>query len=78
MYPTIPPGKTIVQITNDHRDFNKGYPTDFPILGDAKLVLRQMIEAVKDLSGRAAPRTASVQTALARPATPGWPSGGRS
>jgi thiamine pyrophosphate-dependent acetolactate synthase large subunit-like protein len=64
MYPVIPPGKTIVQITNDHRDFNKGYPTDHALLGDAKLVVRQLIGAVKDRvdTSRSADRT--VQTAL--------------
>jgi acetolactate synthase I/II/III large subunit len=66
MYPTIPPGKTIVQITNDHRDFNKGYPTDFPILGDAKLVLRQLIDAVKDLVGTRRAEDRTVQTELAK------------
>ena len=68
----------IVQITNDHRDFNKGYPTDFPILGDAKLVLRQVIDAVKDLVGTRRAEDRTVQSALARRATPGWPSGYRS
>ncbi|HEX9146342.1 MAG TPA: thiamine pyrophosphate-requiring protein [Candidatus Binatia bacterium] len=44
----VPPGKTIIHATNDERDLNKHYNSDFPILGDAKLVLRQFIEAVKD------------------------------
>src|SRR5204862_4602835 len=35
--------------TNDERDLNKNYAADHPILGDAKLVLRQLIDAVKDL-----------------------------
>jgi thiamine pyrophosphate-dependent acetolactate synthase large subunit-like protein len=65
MYPTIPPGKTIVQVTNDHRDLNKGYPTDFPILGDAKLVLRQTIEAVRDLVGTTRAEDRTIQAALA-------------
>jgi acetolactate synthase I/II/III large subunit len=45
----IPPGKVIIHATNDERDINKQYPADYPILGDAKLVLRQFIEAAKDL-----------------------------
>jgi acetolactate synthase I/II/III large subunit len=49
MATTIPPGKTLIHASNDERDLNKNYPTDHPILGDAKLVLRQFIEAVKDL-----------------------------
>ena len=47
----IPPGKTIIHATNDERDINKHYAADFPILGDAKPVLRQFIEAVKDELG---------------------------
>ena len=45
----VPPGKVIIHATNDERDINKQYPADYPILGDAKLVLRQFIEAAKDL-----------------------------
>jgi acetolactate synthase-1/2/3 large subunit len=47
----IPAGKTIIHATNDERDINKHYPADHPILGDAKPVLRQFIEAVKDALG---------------------------
>ena len=47
----IPAGKVIIHATNDERDINKHYPADYPILGDAKPVLRQFIEAVKDLLG---------------------------
>jgi acetolactate synthase-1/2/3 large subunit len=49
VFPPIPPGKVIIHATNDERDLNKHYSADYPILGDAKLVLRQFIEAVKDL-----------------------------
>jgi acetolactate synthase-1/2/3 large subunit len=48
----IPTGKTIIHATNDERDLNKNYPADHPILGDAKLVLRQFIDAARDLLGR--------------------------
>jgi acetolactate synthase I/II/III large subunit len=47
----IPAGKTIIHATNDERDLNKHYATEYPILGDAKPVLRQFIEAVKDALG---------------------------
>lgn len=47
----IPPGKTIIHATNDERDINKHYAADYPLLGDAKLLLRQFIEAVRDLLG---------------------------
>jgi acetolactate synthase-1/2/3 large subunit len=50
----IPAGKTIIHVTNDERDLNKNQPTPYPILGDAKLVLRQFIDAVKDLRGSTA------------------------
>jgi acetolactate synthase I/II/III large subunit len=52
--PIIPPGKAIIHATNDARDLYKANDTVVPILGDAKLVLAQLIEAVKDrLSGKA-------------------------
>jgi acetolactate synthase-1/2/3 large subunit len=47
----IPPGKKIIHATNDERDINKHYPADYPILGDAKPVLRQFIDAIKDIVG---------------------------
>lgn len=47
----IPSGKTIIHATNDERDLNKHYAADHPILGDAKPVLRQFIDAVKDELG---------------------------
>ena len=49
MATNIPAGKTIIHVTNDERDLNKNYEVAYPILGDAKLVLRQFIEALKDL-----------------------------
>jgi acetolactate synthase-1/2/3 large subunit len=47
----IPPGKAIIHATNDERDINKQYAAEYPILGDAKPVLRQFLEAAKDLLG---------------------------
>lgn len=49
MATNIPVGKTIIHATNDERDLNKNYQADYPILGNAKLVLRQFIDAIKDL-----------------------------
>jgi len=54
----IPAGKTIIHATNDERDLNKHYIADVPILGDAKPVLRQFIEAVKDAQGANRPKKA--------------------
>ena len=48
---TIPAGKTLIHSTNDPRDINKDYNVDYPVVGDAKLVLRQMIEACRDIVG---------------------------
>jgi thiamine pyrophosphate-dependent acetolactate synthase large subunit-like protein len=46
--PIIPPGKTIIHATNDPRDLHKANDTALGILGDAKLVLAQLMDAVKD------------------------------
>ncbi|MCL5107812.1 MAG: thiamine pyrophosphate-requiring protein [Chloroflexi bacterium] len=40
-------GKVAAQVVADERDINKDYVTAFPLLGNAKLVLRQLIEEVK-------------------------------
>jgi acetolactate synthase-1/2/3 large subunit len=60
----IPAGKTIIHATNDERDLNKNQPTPYPILGDAKLVLRQFIDAVKDLRGGEAQPSNGVATEI--------------
>src|SRR5207245_6088027 len=63
----IPPGKIIIHATNDERDRNKHYSTDYPILGDAKSVLRQLIEALKDIQGTNDPkRNGAVATGIRR------------
>ena len=49
MHARLPAGKQLIHVTNDERDLNKSYQTDHPVLGDAKLVLRQFIEAIQDL-----------------------------
>ncbi len=49
----IPLGKTLVQVTNDESDVNKNYDVAYPVIGDAKLALAQIIEAVRErLAGR--------------------------
>ncbi|MBV8888161.1 MAG: thiamine pyrophosphate-requiring protein [Alphaproteobacteria bacterium] len=50
--PIIPEGKRIIHATNDTRDLYKANDTEIPILGDAKLVLAQLVEAVKDRLGK--------------------------
>jgi acetolactate synthase I/II/III large subunit len=66
MATTIPSGKSIIHATNDERDLNKNYETQHPILGDAKLVLRQFIEAVKELHGGKAPERSGLTAEIAR------------
>ena len=48
---SVPAGKTLIHATNDAIDIDKNYSVDHPIIGDAKLVLRQFIDACKDLLG---------------------------
>ena len=53
--------KKFIHATNDARDLYKGYELDIGIIGDAKLVLRQLIDAVRDLrpQGKRADATAA-------------------
>lgn len=46
--PALPNGAKIIHATNDPRDLNKNYTTEIGILGDAKLVLRDLIGCVRD------------------------------
>ena len=48
---TIPEDKTLIQATNDPIDIAKNYDVEYPLLGDARLVVRQMIEACRDRLG---------------------------
>jgi acetolactate synthase-1/2/3 large subunit len=65
MATSIPAGKTLIHATNDERDLNKSYAADYPLLGDARLVLRQFVEAVKAQGGRPGGRE-SVRAELER------------
>lgn len=47
----IPDGKVVIQTTIDERDISKDYPLEHAIIGDAKLVLRQLIDEVKGQIG---------------------------
>lgn len=49
---TIPEDKTLIHATNDPIDIAKNYDVEYPLLGDARLVVRQLIEACKDRLGR--------------------------
>ena len=61
----IPPGKTLIHATNDPGDLNKSFPAAHPVLGDAKLVLRQFIACCAERLGGTSPR-AGVAEAVAR------------
>ncbi len=47
----IPDGKVIMQSTIDERDINKDYLIEQAIIGDAKLVLKQLIDEIKKQIG---------------------------
>lgn len=47
----VPGDKTFIQAIDDPIDIGKNYHVDFPVVGDAKLVLRQFIEAAGELLG---------------------------
>ena len=49
MVAALPPDRTIIHATNDARDLNKNYDVQYPVLGDAKAVLRQFIDACGEL-----------------------------
>lgn len=51
MSTNIPPGKVLIQNSISEIDISKEYFIDYPILGDAKLVLRQLIDEVKKQGG---------------------------
>jgi thiamine pyrophosphate-dependent acetolactate synthase large subunit-like protein len=46
----IPLGKTIIHSTNDPADIGKGGSPDHALLGDARLVLEQFLESIRDLN----------------------------
>ena len=56
----LPPGKVLIQATNDPRDIHKDYEIDHPIIGDARLVLRQLIEACREIVGESGKGNESV------------------
>jgi acetolactate synthase-1/2/3 large subunit len=49
--PPLPKNIRIIHATNDTRDLHKSYNTEVALLGDAKLTLKAVIEAVKDRLG---------------------------
>ena len=57
----IPAGKVMIHATNDEDAIGREYNCDFPVLGDAKLVLRQLLEELKNRAGSARPVNQALQ-----------------
>ena len=55
----IPEGVSLIHINADSGDLNKIYQADVPILADAKLALRSLIDAVRDRMGPGGPPSAA-------------------
>jgi acetolactate synthase I/II/III large subunit len=67
--PPLPSGVRIIHATNDTRDLHKAYATEVALLGDAKLVLAALADAVKDrLGGRLLNRSPAEEIATRRAA----------
>jgi acetolactate synthase-1/2/3 large subunit len=47
----IPAGKTLIHTTNEADDLNKDYPCRYPLVGDAKLVIRQLLAELRHQAG---------------------------
>lgn len=62
--PVLPSDKRIIHAHYDPRDFNKAYQTEVGLLGDIKLTLRDLIDAVRDRLGRTG-RSPAVQADIA-------------
>ena len=56
MITTVPGHKKIIHAVNDPKDIGNYYDPEIAILGDGKLVLRQLIDAYKDLISKTAER----------------------
>jgi len=64
--PKIPAGKRFVHATVDVRDLNKDQVADVPLLGDARLVLQQLLTELTEQSGDAPEeRTANLKSEIA-------------
>ena len=62
----LPPGKVLVHATNDPRDIGKSYFVDHALLGDARLVLTQLLSALKDRVLPASTRAAGAAIGASR------------
>ena len=58
----IPQGKIMVHMTNDEDAIGREFKTEFAMLGDAKLVLRQLLDELESQAGSARPRNHTLQS----------------
>lgn len=57
----IPDGKRVIHATLDPEDINKDVPVDAALVGDARLILEDLVEAVRDRSnGKSESKTTAV------------------
>ena len=57
----IADNKTFIHLTNDEDAIGREYRCHYPMLGDAKLVLRQLLDALKDRAGEPRPVNHALQ-----------------
>jgi acetolactate synthase-1/2/3 large subunit len=62
----LPDDATVVQVTREPRDFDKTVPVAHPLLGDAALVLDQLLESARERGGDDRPPRAEVAAEIAR------------
>src|SRR5262245_50313157 len=62
----VPRGKVVIHITNNEADVNKDVAADHALLGDAKLVLSQLVEELNRQGGRVAESPAEEIAAVKR------------
>ena len=65
-------GKTFVHNTIDATDIDKNIPSEFPLLGDSKLTLAMLHDALKDRLKKPRGRTAAVQQRIKELNAPWW------
>lgn len=68
----IPHGKTIIQATIDERDINKDYYIEHAAIGDAKLILKQLVEEVQRQVGPKSIEKDSTVTKEIKAVKEGW------
>jgi acetolactate synthase-1/2/3 large subunit len=57
----IPQGKIMVHLTNDEDAIGREFKTEYAMLGDAKLVLRQLLDELKSQAGNGRPKNQVLQ-----------------